>query len=522
MPKFVDKDRTLFEEFKELYSEAQSEEGTGVASLDVLLAILEPSFSRIVENLSMPHWFNEEVLVVVGGEEVKNKFQQILDELTSLPFVRSHPRGYAYHDAVRKSLFQKLARKDTSRIRELSQRLVDLLKRQDKSDDEEITWERVYLTLGYDETAGLKALDTLFMENRRNRRFTVCDNLVNMASEQRALLSPEAVTRIDYYRGLLALDLQDWEDAETIFKRLVTVKHSSPLAGRIQLHLGLTLEAQGNFQRAERVYESALNRTDGHGEDPDLMAKLYQRLAQTYLTLGDLKNAEAHAKQSLAINQETGDRFGESLNLESLGRIYEQFKMYQRAQEMYEKSLALLDEVGREFDKSRIYCDLATLHESHSRWEDAEGYYQKAIQIKVRAGDNYGLSFIYSNLGNLYLKKGEREIALNYFRTALSAFQKFKDRFNSARILCNIALAFEHHNDITSAVDHMRRAIQQLPDGHRLEASYQRVLSRLEKNLGKGKASSWKKIGIVIGITVAVLILLFLIIIVFIAFFEEF
>ena len=490
MPKFVDKNRTLFEEFKELCSQTKSEEGTGVVSLDMLLAILEPSFSRLVESLAVPHWFNEEVFSVVGGEKVKNQFQQILDELTSLPFVRSHPRGYTYRDAVRESLLKKLARKDKNRIRELSQRIVDLLLRQDKGDDaEEILWEKIYLTLGYDETAGLEELDKLFMENRRNRRFTICDHLVNMANEQRSLLSLEAVIRIDYYRGLLALDLQDWEEAETIFKRLVTVKHSSPLAGPIQLHLGLALEAQGNFQQAEHVYQSALKRVDAQAEEPVLMAKLYQRLAQTYLALGNLKKAEAHAKQSLAINQKAEDSVGESLSLESLGRIYEQFKIYQRAQKMYEKSLAIFDEVGREFDKARIYGDLATLRESQCRWEDAEGYYQKAIQIKVKAGDNYGLAFIYSNLGNLYLKKGEGETALNYLRTSLNSFQKFKDRFNSARILRNMALAFEHHNDIASAVDHMRRAVQELPEGNRLEVSYKKILSRLEKKLGKGKTS---------------------------------
>lgn len=482
MPESGDRDREHFERFKKLYSQAQAEEGTGDVSLDMLLLTVRPSLSQLIQKLAVPHWFNEEVVAALADGDPTAQTSEILQDINRLPFVRSHPRGYAYHDVVREALRRYLAGKDQGWLRQLSYRLAEIFTRQGEHDGaEETNWERVFHTLACNEAAGFEAFDGLFMEARRNRRFTVCDTLAHMAGEQRVLLSPQGRARIEYYRGLLAFSLRRWEEAEATFQGLPTTELPFPLAGRVQLYRGLTLEAKEMWKQAEQVYWAYLKETNDLDENPELSARFHQRLAETYLSQGNLKKAEVHARRSLAINQGSRDSFGEALNFETLGRIYEKLRDLPRSQEAFEKSLAILDEAGRKFDKAKIYSDLADLCLSFGKWEEVERYYQQAQQVKVDAGDNYGLASIYANFGKLYLKRSDTEASLRYFRTSLSLFQQFSDRLNSAKILRNIALTHEHLSDFASALDYMRKAVQELPGESASLPAYHKEIRRLER-----------------------------------------
>jgi hypothetical protein len=192
MSEAQDGDRAIFEQFKELYSQTRSEEGTGDASLDVLLRTLKPALSHFVEVLAVPHWFNDELVTELARDGSTLPQEGSLAAVLELPFVRPHPRGFTYHDVVREVLRRSLVRKAPDEIRRLARRLAEIFSQPAGRDgSEEIGWERVYHTLAYDERAGFEAFDALFMQARRNHRLTVCDTLLHMATEQRALLSPE-------------------------------------------------------------------------------------------------------------------------------------------------------------------------------------------------------------------------------------------------------------------------------------------------------------------------------------------
>jgi tetratricopeptide (TPR) repeat protein len=299
--------------------------------------------------------------------------------------------------------------------------------------------------------------------------------------------------------------------AEALFQDLSAPERPPPLAGHVQFYRGRILEAQGMWQQAEQVYQAYLKSQDKLNGNAALLARCPQRLAETYLSLGDLKRAETHAGTSLKINQKSGDRFGEAGNFEILGGIYEKLRDRVRAQGAFEESFAILDKVSRRFDKARIYSDLAALYLSFDNWADAEHYYQAALQVKVDAGDNYGLAFIYSNLGQLYLKRGDNEAALRHFHTSLTVFQQFKDGLNAAKVFRHLAIAYERMKDIPSALDHMRKAEQHLSRDSALVTVYQEEIQRLERFM-PGKDPPREAMATVIGIIAAVILFLVLLV----------
>ena len=515
MAKSEDRNRELFEQFRALHAQSQSEEGTGDPGLDTLLRTVEPSFADLIRNLAVPHWFNEDVVASIVETDSPERPSKLLKEILSLSFIRSHHRGYAYHDVARDNLRRYLARKDPDHFRELSRRFADAFTQQEhQNGEEELIWERTYMALAFDEACGLESLDSLIKAAHRYRRFTVFETLLHMAGEQSMLISSKGNTQINYYRALLAFDLRRWEEADKQFRSLNTDELHNSLAGRAQLYRGMSLEAKGMSDKAARIYQSCLKQLPDSDEHHDLAARLNERLAQAYLSQGDLKKAESHAKKSIAINQKSGDRFGEALNFETLGRIYEKFRDLTRAQHAFEKSIEMLDKAGREFAKAQIFSDLAMLYSSFANQEDAERYYQKALEVKVEAGDNYGLAFIYSNLGNVYLQSRVTENALRHFRSSLNIFQQFRDRLNSAKVLRSIALTYERRKNFEYALEYMQQAVTALPPQSRWKSAYQKELHRLDKGLQQSKPRTRKTVKVlgIIGLIIFGLLLFFLLI----------
>ena len=288
MAEIEDKTRAAFEQFKDLYSQVQSEEGTGDPSLDILLHLVEPPFAQLIESLSIPHWFDENLVAALLDPAWAGQRDRMLQDLVNLPFVRSHRRGYVYHDVARSTLRRYLAHKNLERTRELSAQVAgDFARRRKQDGAEEIYHEWVYHTLAYDEAAGLTELDTLCTEARRSRRLTTLATLVHLAEEQRAFLSPRGNAQINYYRGLLAYDLRQWTEAEAIFGDLAVDELPPVLAQRARLYQGLTFEAEGLWQAAERVYQAYLGNRNGSEDNPEVSARFYERLAETHLSQGD-------------------------------------------------------------------------------------------------------------------------------------------------------------------------------------------------------------------------------------------
>jgi hypothetical protein len=88
----------LLARFQRFQASARRIESTGDAALDLLLSTSPARFAGLVRKISVPHWFTAESIKVLGG-----KPEDFLD-LLSLPFVRLHPLGHAYHDEIRRML----------------------------------------------------------------------------------------------------------------------------------------------------------------------------------------------------------------------------------------------------------------------------------------------------------------------------------------------------------------------------------------------------------------------------------
>ena len=124
----------------------------------------KPDMAEAIRLCAIPHWFNKEILAWLRDEERQpsGRTQEILSELTSLPFVESHhDRDYRYKKNVRPLLLHRWRKENAERFGELSGKTAaycaEILQSERISEEQRAEWEReeMYHLLVADKERGI-------------------------------------------------------------------------------------------------------------------------------------------------------------------------------------------------------------------------------------------------------------------------------------------------------------------------------------------------------------------------------
>jgi tetratricopeptide (TPR) repeat protein len=514
---------TAFDIFRQLFEQASTEEGPSDASLRMLLQGLDVEARNFVEWLSLPHWFDEGIAGAVLENVSHQRINKLLATVLSLPFVRTHPRGYTYHDVVRADLRRYVTQTKIEEYKNVSRRLADVFTRQYNETKDPVTQrELVYHTLGSNEPVGLSGFQTLFNTARQKRRFAICETLTRMAEEQKPALSEAGRASINFHTGLLALDQHRLPEAGALLGSVQRHLLPHSQASYVGFYRGRVSEAMGEFRIAEETYLRELRELDASGDNLELSAELCQRLAEIYLIRGELRIAEKYVQEALQANQKLGNVVGQATNLDTLGRIYGDFLDLEGARESFKMALAVLEDAGSDLHGAKLYADLAGVNLAFARFNEAEGYYKSALQIRENMEDKYGIALTNWSLGVLQLqwsgadtseKIHHLEAAVDHLRVSLNIFNGLADRLNAGRVSASLAELFEHLGSEETALTCLKDALKEAP----LEGSLHRYLTiqieRIQKELGgAGLRRRLKRLGtIVVVVLGGILFLLILV-----------
>jgi len=369
----------LLEQFQSLVASVSGIDGTGDLSLDLTLKAAGDKLGQLIHVLAVPHWFGAEaVRIVAGDQQFGDDPESLLNEVLRMPWVRVHPLGFVYHDEIRGKLRDALLRHQSERFREICRllrvhvdELLDRTHHEGRIDSDtslrraELRRERVYLTLGYSESEGIVQLEQEFGLARREKLINAADDLIQMAREQSSLLSPSGRARIDLCSALLAFDSRDWDGAIRMLSGLNLDVLPRECVNRALLHQGMALERSGRWSEAKAFYlnRNFRRRVGGAKQDPITQAKVHQRLAEVYFASRDLKRAESAGVRSLKLNQTSGDRLGEAINLRFLGIIREKLHDTKEATALLMRSLSLFEELKLDGDAAKVCEFPVSLHE---------------------------------------------------------------------------------------------------------------------------------------------------------------
>jgi CHAT domain-containing protein len=149
---------------------------------------------------------------------------------------------------------------------------------------------------------------SLYGQARFQDALKIYEKMVKDYAEQKGL-----ITQVHRRMGLIYLALGRYQEARDIFNRLADDNYVTA-----SMDLGDLYSQLGEFDKAVRLYEKAVI---DYKEDQGTRSLVLDKLAGSYMALGQLDQALNAQKRSLHILRHIGDRHGEAKALNTLGLI---------------------------------------------------------------------------------------------------------------------------------------------------------------------------------------------------------
>jgi tetratricopeptide (TPR) repeat protein len=220
--------------------------------------------------------------------------------------------------------------------------------------------------------------------------------------------------------------------------------------------------AAGRSAQAAQTYRQALAWLQDQPKTEwtrGTIAVTYHQLGNTAYLRGRLDEADDWYRQSLAVEEELGDRPGMVSTYHQLGMTAQDRRLLDEADDWYRKALAVEEELGDRPSMAATYHQLGNTAHMRGRLDEAEGWYRQSLTIKEELGDRPGVALTYHQLGMTAQHRGRVEEAEGWYRKSLTITEELGDRPGMARTYHQLGMTAEIRRRLDEAEDWYRKSL---------------------------------------------------------------
>jgi len=250
------------------------------------------------------------------------------------------------------------------------------------------------------------------------------------------------------------------------------------LAGKTCLHVAKYEIALSYLQQSLAIQQEI---GDKSGEGTTL-----NNISGIYRARGDYETALSYLQQSLVIQQEIGDKSGEGTTLNNISGIYRARGDYETALSYLQQSLAIVQEIGDKSGEGTTLNNMSAIAYAKGDYETALSYLQQSLAIQQEIGDKSGEGTTLNNISQIFQSRGDYETALSYLQQSLIISQEIGDKSGEGTTLNNISQTFQSRGDYETALSYLQQslAIRQEIGDKSGEGTTLNNISQIFKNRG--------------------------------------
>ena len=213
-----------------------------------------------------------------------------------------------------------------------------------------------------------------------------------------------------------------------------------PLKAKVMRAAGSLAEAQGSFDEARRLVESALGLFRRYDDQRHVVLCLIG-LAAIARMQGQLENSRAFSEQAVELARQRQDDWGLGRALVSLGEVAVEASNVVEARTLYEEALALEHSAEDERGILLVTTNLGELELHSGDYRRAKSYLLEAVSIAEEVGDLTGRASALGNLGLAALLEEDPASAESYLLSALQIGTRVRSPYLVAGCLEGLAIA---------------------------------------------------------------------------------
>jgi tetratricopeptide (TPR) repeat protein/DNA-binding CsgD family transcriptional regulator len=272
---------------------------------------------------------------------------------------------------------------------------------------------------------------------------------------------------IYYFMNDHARSQKAFDEALPVLDKLMNEKaYAGKVAGSL-LHIGNIATETGDYAKAQKLFEQALNlyNLESARNDPGAAWAL-SCLGNVYRRQGHFEKAKEFLEESIRTQRmHGGDALRMARTLSYIGTAYRWLGDYEKSAHAFEESLETYQRnlPTNHFRIGWVYAFLGHLYKTLGKFEESKGFFEKSLTIYQAnfAEDHVNVGLMYAYLGNAHrkLKQDKEAVSLLEKGRAIYKKQPKKHQERIAWIAFNLGKAYEGLKDDKKAKDYFEESL---------------------------------------------------------------
>ena len=177
---------------------------------------------------------------------------------------------------------------------------------------------------------------------------------------------------------------------------------------------------------------------------------------------GDLRHPQKALElfnQALPLWREAGNRRGEALTLNNMGRVYSDLGQEQQALDHFNQALPIWREVGNHHGEASTLNAMGRVYSDMGQEQKALELFNQALPYWREAADRNGEALTLDNLGRVYAGLGQGQKALDFYNQALPIWRATGNRHGEASTLNSIGRVYADMGKLQSGLEFYNQAL---------------------------------------------------------------
>lgn len=263
-------------------------------------------------------------------------------------------------------------------------------------------------------------------------------------------------------KGIIATYNKSFDEADKNLQASIAIAmeyKNETLEQKARTNIALNSSKRGDFQKAITQNFELLRLIEKKGATPNVISNIYANLSNAYYFLHQLGEAETYQLKALELYEKIHDTRGQASAWNSLGSIYTDQKLYNKAVFYLNKSLAVKLEQGDSLGAANTYNNLVNLYDKQNNRVAELKALKNSEHLYLALKDDEGLANIYVNYGNYYFKLKDYKSSVAYEDKAVKLAEKTKNQYILSAAYENISKTYARLNSPDTALVFSNKAL---------------------------------------------------------------
>ena len=210
------------------------------------------------------------------------------------------------------------------------------------------------------------------------------------------------------------------------------------------------LTAEGALDSAGDLVETALDIVN-QADDTEIWARALTNLALYYQSIGDVTHSVDLMNQQIEINQQQGNRLGESIGLTNLGYFYLTMGQFENGNKLLQRALHSAKRIQDRRTEAYILLNLGLAEWRLGQPDAAIQRIEQSLSSMEAVDDRYGLASHQFYLGLAYESADNMSAAGSHYEAARNAFETLGITTQVIEAQAGLARLALHSNNLIKA-----------------------------------------------------------------------